>query len=94
MEQSPAAAPSDFNDWHACRTAAGNSHDFAKDKESLEVGKVRETRLDAIQQGSVHVWSGHKEHAWLKEELAPVSGASRNVFGSWVAALVDTLDTL
>ena len=69
-------------------------HHFARQKESPEVRKLRESRLEAVQQSFVHAWSGYKEHAWLKDELAPVSGAYRNVFGGGAATLIDTLDTL
>ena len=69
-------------------------HDFDKEEESPEVRKVRETRLEAVKQSFVHAWDGYKNHAWLKDELAPVSGAYRNTFGGWAATLVDTLDTL
>ena len=30
----------------------------------------------------------------MKDELAPISGNSRNHFGGWAATLVDSLDTL
>ncbi|KAI0164417.1 glycoside hydrolase family 47 protein [Hypoxylon sp. FL1284] len=39
-------------------------------------------------------WTSYKQHAWMADELAPVSGKSKTVFGGWAATLVDTLDTL
>ncbi|KAK2793933.1 hypothetical protein FQN52_000264 [Onygenales sp. PD_12] len=39
-------------------------------------------------------WSSYKKQAWLKDELAPKSGKSKNTFGGWGATLVDSLDTL
>ncbi|KAH6683103.1 glycoside hydrolase [Halenospora varia] len=62
-----------------------------------ETPKDRATRLecrDAVEKAFNRSWTGYKEHAWLKDELLPVSGGSRNNFGSWAATLVDSLDTL
>lgn len=42
----------------------------------------------------VHSWHGYKQHAWLMDELKPVSGGGRDTFGGWAATLVDALDTL
>lgn len=39
-------------------------------------------------------WEGYKNYAWMKDELAPITGVGRNRFGGWAATLVDTLDTL
>ncbi|KAA6410132.1 MAG: glycoside hydrolase family 47 [Lasallia pustulata] len=69
-------------------------HDFKKDPESPEVRRIREARLEAVKQSFLHAWGGYKKHAWLKDELAPVSGGYKNNFGGWAATLVDTLDTL
>lgn len=41
-----------------------------------------------------HSWEGYKNNAWLKDELAPISGGSKNTFGGWAATLVDSLDSL
>lgn len=56
--------------------------------------KVREERLAAVKESFVHSWKGYKDHAWLRDEVAPLSGGWRNTFGGWAATLVDTLDTL
>lgn len=69
-------------------------HDFKKHGESSEVRRAREARLQAVKESFLHAWGGYKKHAWLKDELAPVSGGYRNSFGGWAATLVDTLDTL
>ena len=55
---------------------------------------VRESRLAAIKEAMTHTWTGYREHAWLRDELRPVSGKSRDPFCGWAATLVDTLDTL
>jgi mannosyl-oligosaccharide alpha-1,2-mannosidase len=57
----------------------------------------REQRLDrqaAVKEAFLHAWTGYKNHAWLKDEVSPVSGKFVNSFSGWAASLVDTLDTL
>ncbi len=54
----------------------------------------RERRLDAVKEAFVHSWQGYKKHAWLYDEVAPISGGYRTTFGGWAASLVDSLDTL
>ena len=39
-------------------------------------------------------WDSYKEHAWLHDELKPVTGDATDTFGGWAATLVDSLDTL
>ncbi|EQL36945.1 mannosyl-oligosaccharide alpha-1,2-mannosidase [Blastomyces dermatitidis ATCC 26199] len=55
---------------------------------------IRESRRDLVKKAFLHTWKGYKEYAWLKDELAPVNGGTRNPYGGWGATLVDTLDTL
>ena len=54
----------------------------------------REIRLAAVKEALNHTWTGYKTHAWMHDELNPVSGESRDPFCGWAATLVDTLDTL
>ncbi|KAF2225362.1 mannosyl-oligosaccharide alpha-1,2-mannosidase [Elsinoe ampelina] len=54
----------------------------------------REARLRAVKDAFVHSWNGYKKHAWLQDEVGPLTGTSRNGFGGWGATLVDSLDTL
>ena len=42
----------------------------------------------------VHSWEGYKRHAWLQDEVAPLTAEYKNDFGGWGATLVDSLDTL
>ena len=42
----------------------------------------------------VHSWKGYRAHAWLKDELAPVTGGCKTSFGGWSLTLIDALDTL
>ncbi|EEH48890.2 uncharacterized protein PADG_04969 [Paracoccidioides brasiliensis Pb18] len=39
-------------------------------------------------------WTSYKQNAWLSDELAPMTGTSKDTFGGWGATLVDSLDTL
>ncbi|TWU78182.1 hypothetical protein ED733_007733 [Metarhizium rileyi] len=39
-------------------------------------------------------WAGYRKHAWMHDELLPVSNGSRDPFCGWAATLVDSLDTL
>ncbi|ORY65895.1 glycoside hydrolase [Pseudomassariella vexata] len=62
-----------------------------------EGGKDREIRLkrqQAVKSSLKRCWKAYGKHAWLEDELTPVSGSSRNTFGGWGATLVDSLDTL
>ena len=68
-------------------------HDF-KSKETPETKSIREARLQAVKQSFEHAWKGYKQHAWMKDEVSPISGGYRDTFGGWAATLVDSLDTL
>ena len=63
-------------------------------EEDRDVRKIRLERLGLIKKSFAHSWAGYKMQAWMKDELQPVSGGSRDTFGGWAATLVDTLDTL
>ncbi|KAH8704154.1 class I alpha-mannosidase [Talaromyces proteolyticus] len=56
--------------------------------------KRRLERQAAVQEAFTHAWGGYKSHAWLKDEVSPISGGFSNGFAGWAASLVDTLDTL
>jgi mannosyl-oligosaccharide alpha-1,2-mannosidase len=60
-------------------------------KESKKEVEVRKHRLEAVKGQFTHAWTGYKEHAWLKDEVAPRSGTALNPFGGWAATLVDSL---
>jgi mannosyl-oligosaccharide alpha-1,2-mannosidase len=51
-------------------------------------------RQNAVKETFTRCWKSYKDRAWTKDELAPISGDSRDTFGSWGATLVDSLDTL
>ena len=67
-------------------------HTFGK--ETTEARKVRRERLKKVRESFTHAWSGYKSNAWLKDEVAPLSGEFRDSFGGRAATLVDSLDTL
>ncbi|KAL2160710.1 hypothetical protein VTH06DRAFT_907 [Thermothelomyces fergusii] len=53
-----------------------------------------QARQQAVRAAFVKSWRSYKEHAWLRDELAPVSGGGKTTFCGWAATLVDALDTL
>lgn len=55
---------------------------------------IREERQARVKEAFSHTWEGYKKHAWLKDEVSPLTGGSKDTFGGWAATLVDTLDTL
>ncbi|KAK6849186.1 hypothetical protein PG995_013019 [Apiospora arundinis] len=64
---------------------------------SQETSQEQATRLErqrAVQEAFARGWKAYREHAWLQDELAPVTGGAKNTFGGWGATLVDNLDTL
>jgi len=54
----------------------------------------RKERLAYVKAAFEHSWNGYKNYAWLRDEVAPVTGGYRDPFGGWAATLVDSLDTL
>ncbi|KAF2760711.1 seven-hairpin glycosidase [Pseudovirgaria hyperparasitica] len=67
---------------------------YAFKKESADQKTTREARLDVVKKEFLWAWKGYKEHAWLHDELKPVTGESKDPFAGWGATLVDSLDTL
>lgn len=64
------------------------------DSESALQRLDREEKLAAVKRSFVHSWEGYKKYAWLRDEVAPLTGEYKNGFGGWGATLVDSLDTL
>jgi mannosyl-oligosaccharide alpha-1,2-mannosidase len=54
----------------------------------------REKRLSKVKEEFQRAWTGYRKHAWLHDELSPVTGNFRDPFCGWAATLVDSLDTL
>ncbi|MCJ1223503.1 hypothetical protein MMC12_000145 [Toensbergia leucococca] len=67
-------------------------HQFGPETE--EAKSKRLERLAAVKSSFVHTWEGYKKDAWMRDELAPVTGGYITSFGGWAATLVDSLDTL
>ncbi|KAH6603172.1 class i alpha-mannosidase [Trichoderma cornu-damae] len=63
-------------------------------EEAAEARMTREHRRRAVKEVFSKCWASYREHAWMADELAPVSGGKKNPFGGWAATLVDSLDTL
>ncbi|APA05278.1 hypothetical protein SS1G_09671 [Sclerotinia sclerotiorum 1980 UF-70] len=63
-------------------------------KEDAAQKEERLKRLAAVKESFVHSWEGYKAHAWLRDEVSPLSGSWKDTFGGWAATLVDSLDTL
>ncbi|PHH70443.1 hypothetical protein CDD82_7104 [Ophiocordyceps australis] len=53
-----------------------------------------EQRRAAVRQAFKRSYDAYRKHAWLRDELMPVSGRARDPFGGWAATLVDSLDSL
>ncbi|KAI1171736.1 family 47 glycosyl hydrolase [Nemania sp. FL0916] len=71
-------------------------HQFRVDKTSA--GKARlqvlADRRKHVRNAFVRSWKSYRTHAWLSDELTPVSGLGKDTFGGWAATLVDSLDSL
>ncbi|TVY24531.1 Endoplasmic reticulum mannosyl-oligosaccharide 1,2-alpha-mannosidase [Lachnellula hyalina] len=67
---------------------------YAFHEETSDMKRDREQRQTIVKQEFKKAWGGYKKHAWLHDELSPVSGKFRDPFCGWAATLVDTLDTL
>lgn len=55
---------------------------------------MQEQRLAAVKEAFIHSWNGYKKYAWLKDELAPLTGGHRDNLCGWAVTIVDSLDTL
>lgn len=65
-------------------------YDFGKVTGAGAQSDRQKAVLDAFR----HSWDNYKQHAWMADELMPVSAGNKPAFGDWGATLVDTLDTL
>jgi mannosyl-oligosaccharide alpha-1,2-mannosidase len=62
--------------------------------ESEEDRRIRLERRQHVRDAFEKCWRSYKKHAWMRDELSPVSGKGIDSFGGWAATLVDALDTL
>ncbi|KAK5660010.1 hypothetical protein OQA88_13478 [Cercophora sp. LCS_1] len=65
-------------------------HDFPDYKHDA----ITRKRQATVREAFLKSWESYKKRAWLRDELAPVSGGGKTTFGGWAATLVDALDTL
>jgi mannosyl-oligosaccharide alpha-1,2-mannosidase len=63
-------------------------------RESATARKLRLQRRGQVEDAFKHAWEGYKDHAWLHDEVMPVSGGQKDPFVGWAATLVDSLDSL
>lgn len=63
-------------------------------KETDEKKRAREKNLAMIKDEFLHAWNGYKKNAMGRDEVAPVTGKTRDPFMGWGATLVDSLDAL
>jgi len=63
-------------------------------KEPAKAREQRTARQQAVKEAFKRCWDSYRDLAWMKDELAPISGGSKNTFGGWGVTLVDSLDTL
>jgi mannosyl-oligosaccharide alpha-1,2-mannosidase len=62
--------------------------------ESAAAKSVRLRRQGLVKDAFRHAWTGYKQHAWLHDEVMPLSEGHKDTFVGWAATLVDALDTL
>ena len=67
-------------------------HSFGAETKHIKDQRLQ--RQAAVKEAFLHTWNGYKTRAWLQDEVTPVTGGYKNVFGQRGATLVDTLDTL
>ncbi|KAI1103331.1 glycoside hydrolase family 47 protein [Jackrogersella minutella] len=63
-------------------------------RESEKDATIRIKRQNAVRGAFIRCWKSYKIKALMNDELAPISGKSKDTFGGWGATLVDSLDTL
>jgi mannosyl-oligosaccharide alpha-1,2-mannosidase len=62
--------------------------------ESAAAKTLRLQRRAQVEDAFKHAWKGYKDHAWLHDEVMPVSGGHKDPFVGWAATMVDSLDSL
>ncbi|KAJ3508490.1 hypothetical protein NM208_g15815 [Fusarium decemcellulare] len=63
-------------------------------KFSQSAAELRRERQQAVKEVFTRCWNSYRKHAWMADELSPVSAGKTNPFGGWAATLVDSLDSL
>jgi hypothetical protein len=63
-------------------------------REDDDTRTTRLARLQKVKESFQHSWEGYSKHAWMHDEVGPLSGDPKDPFGGWAATLVDSLDSL
>lgn len=66
--------------------------DLASESEDERAERIN--RQAVIKQAFLRCWRTYKEHAWLRDEVTPVTAQPKDTLGGWGATLIDSLDTL
>ncbi|KFZ10183.1 hypothetical protein V502_08272 [Pseudogymnoascus sp. VKM F-4520 (FW-2644)] len=82
---SPTAAPTEKRQYNIQATFP-SEYPATKD--------LRLQRREEVKDAFKHAWKGYKKHAWLHDEVMPLSGGHKDPFAGWAATIVDGLDTL
>jgi len=67
---------------------------FEFQKESSAAKRIRLDRQQNVRKAFLHAWKGYSDHAWMHDELSPLSGNFSDPYVGWAATLVDGLDAL
>ncbi|PNY18225.1 alpha-1,2-Mannosidase [Tolypocladium capitatum] len=67
-------------------------YDFRPEPEQAKAKRIK--RQNKVKAELERSWAGYRKHAWMHDELSPVSRSYRDPFCGWSATLVDSLDTL
>jgi mannosyl-oligosaccharide alpha-1,2-mannosidase len=63
-------------------------------KETIADSKIRKERQETVRDAFIHSYVGYQSHAWLHDEVKPVSGNASDPFCGWGATMIDMLDTV
>lgn len=61
---------------------------YAFTPETAEFSAKRKERQAAVKAAFDKSWKAYKQHAWMKDEVTPLTGRFKNGFGGWAATLV------
>ncbi|KAI9167843.1 alpha-1,2-Mannosidase [Paramyrothecium foliicola] len=64
------------------------------DSSAFEHSATTDKRRAAVRDAFERSYNAYRKHAWLRDELTPVTGRGKDPFGGWAATAVDALDTL
>ncbi|KAI1432113.1 glycoside hydrolase family 47 protein [Xylaria sp. CBS 124048] len=66
--------------------------------DATSTGRARERvlkeRRELVKAAFAKSWRSYKLHAWMSDEVAPVSGIAKDTLGGWAATLIESLDSL